>query len=51
MKDISNLPEKSLIMFPNMQKYLEVKSKNIPTIEVSYEEFIKIMMQNNHTKE
>jgi hypothetical protein len=33
-----------------MQKYYEMKSKNLPTEEVTEEEFVKLMMETGKTE-
>lgn len=38
-------------MFPNMQQYMKAKYGNLPTVEVTEEEFIKIMVEAGSTEE
>ncbi len=38
-------------MFPNMQQYMKAKYGNLPTVEVTEEEFIRLMVEAGETEE
>jgi len=38
-------------MFPNMQKYYEMKAGKFPTVEVDEAEFVRLMIEAGETEE